>query len=96
MTKGCWYHQRCQWHSTGNDFVTRGFLKRGIPTGMVGQVYVKATGKINVGDLLTTSNTPGHAMTAKNKRKSPGAVIGKAMSGQDGGEGFVLVLVNLQ
>jgi len=65
-----------------------------------GRVYVKcdaSTGAIEPGDLLTTSDTPGHAMKATDSDKSHGAVIGKAMGRLDAGErGLVLVLVNLQ
>jgi len=35
-------------------------------------------------------------MRASNKKKSRGAVIGKAMTELVDGEGFILVLVNLQ
>jgi hypothetical protein len=34
---------------------------------------------IDVGDMLTTSPTPGHAMTAKDPARAFGAVIGKAL-----------------
>jgi hypothetical protein len=66
---------------------------------MVGRVYVRCTtenGPIVPGDRLTTSNLRGHAMKATEAGGSPGAVIGKAMSGLDEGTGLVLVLVNLQ
>lgn len=64
-----------------------------------GRVYVHATasnGAIAPGDLLTTSDVPGHAMKATDPSRSHGTVIGKAMSRLEAGEGFVLVLVNLQ
>ncbi len=65
-----------------------------------GRVYVKcdaSTGSIEPGDLLTTSDTPGHAMKATDRARSHGAVIGKAMERLDAGErGLILVLVNLQ
>jgi hypothetical protein len=55
-----------------------------------------STTAIEVGDLLTTSDTPGHAMTATDVARSHGAVIGKAMTALPRGEtGLVLVLVNL-
>jgi len=66
---------------------------------LTGRVYVLAStenGAIKPGDLLTTSSIPGHAMKATNSVKSNGAIIGKSMSELDSGEGFVLVLVNLQ
>ena len=64
-----------------------------------GRVYVLADaayGSITPGTLLTTSSTPGHAMRASDASRSPGAVIGKAMSSLDSGRGLVLCLVNLQ
>ncbi len=66
------------------------------PLTMVGRVYVKATGIIQVGDMLTTSHLPGHAMAVSDFSKAHGTVIGKAMSANESGEGMVLVLVNLQ
>jgi hypothetical protein len=64
-----------------------------------GRTYVTCNttgGSIKIGDLLTSSDIAGQAMKAKSKRKSRGAIIGKAMSNLDRGEGYVLVLVNLQ
>jgi hypothetical protein len=65
-----------------------------------GRVYVRCdatNGAIEPGDLLTTSDTPGHAMKASDNNRAHGAVIGKAMESLKAGErGLVLVLVNLQ
>ncbi|MBS0197304.1 MAG: collagen-like protein [Planctomycetes bacterium] len=69
------------------------------PIAMTGRVYVKCTasnGKVQPGDLLTTSDIAGRAMRASDRTLAPGATIGKAMSSLDSGEGLVLVLVNLQ
>ena len=66
---------------------------------LTGKVYALATalnGAIKPGDLLTTSDVPGHAMKAIDRERWSGAVIGKAMSALAEGEGLVLVLVNLQ
>jgi hypothetical protein len=52
-------------------------------------------GAIAPGDLLTSSDTPGHAMKASDHERSHGCVIGKAMTGLEEGRGLVLVLVNL-
>ena len=46
--------------------------------------------------MLTTSDTPGHAMKAVDKARRDGAVIGKAMSSLKSGKGLVLVLVSLK
>lgn len=64
-----------------------------------GRVYVHcdaSTGAIQPGDMLTTSDTPGYAMKAVDRERSPGAVIGKAMTSLESGRGMVLVLVSLQ
>ncbi|MGI9015096.1 MAG: hypothetical protein ACR2GY_12740 [Phycisphaerales bacterium] len=70
------------------------------PVALSGRVYclVDATDcAIEVGDMLTTSSTPGHAMKADDLTLAQGAIIGKAMSTLKKGEtGLVLVLVNLQ
>jgi hypothetical protein len=55
-----------------------------------------SVGAIEPGDLLTTSDVPGHAMKASDLSRAGGAVIGKAMTGLKDGRGMVLVLVNLQ
>src|SRR5262249_42370194 len=54
------------------------------PVALTGRVYVWAdasNGPITPGDLLTTSNVPGHAMKVTDYSKAPGATIGKAMTG---------------
>jgi hypothetical protein len=69
------------------------------PVALSGRVYCwadAATGGIEPGDLLTTSDTPGHAMKATDPLRSHGTIIGKAMTSLDEGTGLVLVLVNLQ
>ncbi len=66
---------------------------------IAGRVYVKATaqnGSIKAGDLLTSSDKSGYAMKSTNRRKERGAIVGKALTSLDKGEGFVLVLVGLQ
>ena len=76
-----------------------GVLDGEVDIAMTGRVYARATtenGPIRPGDLLTTSNQPGHAMKATDRTKSHGTIIGKAMTPLEDGEGLVLVLVNLQ
>src|SRR5438093_1905562 len=66
---------------------------------MTGRVYCKAvatSSPIEPGDLLTTSDIPGHAMKALDRRSSHGAIVGKAMTALKEDKGLVLVLVNLQ
>lgn len=69
------------------------------PVALSGRVYVWAdasNGAIVPGDLLTTSNTPGHAMKAADLEQAQGAILGKAMTELTEGTGLVLVLVSLQ
>ena len=69
------------------------------PVALSGRVYVWAdasNGAIMPGDLLTTSNRPGHAMKVTDHGKAQGAILGKAMTSLDTGRGLVLVLVTLQ
>jgi len=69
------------------------------PVALSGRVYCLAdasSGAIQPGDLLTTSDTPGHAMKVTDHQKAQGAVIGKAMTALADGQGLVLVLVSLQ
>lgn len=64
-----------------------------------GRVYALATdenGPIRPGDLVTTSSRAGRAMRASDPMLRAGAVVGKAMSALDRGEGMVLVLVDMQ
>jgi len=76
-----------------------GVLGSGQDVALSGRVYVladAANGAIKPGDLLTTSNTPGHAMKVSDHTQSQGAILGKAMSALKEGQGMVLVLVTLQ
>jgi hypothetical protein len=76
-----------------------GIMEGNQDVALSGRVYVLATaenGAIKPGDRLTTSNIAGHAMKATDINQWDGAVIGKAMSSLENGDGLVLVLVNLQ
>jgi hypothetical protein len=69
------------------------------PVALTGRVYCWADashGSIEPGDLLTTADTPGHAMKVADYTKAQGAILGKAMSSLEDGRGLVLVLVTLQ
>ena len=66
------------------------------PVALSGRVGVRCDAPIGVGDLLTTSSTPGHAMRVGDHTRAQGAIIGKAMTSLDEGSGLVLVLVSLQ
>ncbi|MFF6773622.1 hypothetical protein ACFY8W_08660 [Streptomyces sp. NPDC012637] len=69
------------------------------PIAMVGKAYchVDASyGAIEVGDLLTSSPTPGHAMKATDASRTLGAVVGKALAPMADGTGLLPVVVTLQ
>ncbi len=70
-----------------------------VPVALLGKVYCKVDadyGAIAMGDPLTTSQTPGHAMRAGDATKSFGAVLGKALRSLGAGRGIIPVLVTLQ
>jgi len=70
-----------------------------MPIALVGKVYCKVDAQcspIEVGDLLTTSPTPGHAMKADDPFKAFGAVIGKALRPLSEGQELIPILVALQ
>jgi hypothetical protein len=66
---------------------------------LLGKVYCKVDSQyssIEVGDLLTTSPTPGFAMKASEPGKAFGAVIGKALRPMNMGQGLIPILIALQ
>jgi len=70
-----------------------------IPLALSGRVYCKVDAQfssVEVGSLLTTSSTPGHAMKATDRDRAFGAVIGKALAGLESGRGLIPILVALQ
>ena len=85
--------------NSGLSLHQEGVLEGGQNVALSGRVYVLADASnspIKPGDLLTTSDTPGHAMKVTNQIKAQGAILGKAMSSLKEGKGMVLVLVTLQ
>jgi hypothetical protein len=69
------------------------------PIALLGKVFCKVDARaeaVEVGDLLTTSDTPGHAMKASDSAKSFGSVIGKALRPLARGQGLIPVLIALQ
>ena len=70
-----------------------------VPVSMVGRVYCKADagpGPIGAGDLLTTSDTPGHAMRVADPAAAAGTILGKALAPLDRGRGLIPVVLTLQ
>jgi hypothetical protein len=69
------------------------------PIALLGKVFCKVDAgyaPIEVGDLLTTSDTPGYAMKAADPLKAFGAVIGKALRPLQEGQGLIPILIALQ
>jgi hypothetical protein len=69
-----------------------------LPLALSGKVFCKVDAQyspIGVGDLLTTSPTPGHAMKATDPLKAFGAVIGKALRPLVEGQGLIPILIAL-
>ena len=70
-----------------------------VPVALLGKVYCDVDADadpIEVGDPLTTSSRPGHAMKASDPAKAFGAVLGKALRSLDNGQGQLPILVALQ
>jgi hypothetical protein len=69
------------------------------PIALLGKVYCKvdaSVAPVKVGDLLTTSPTPGHAMKATDRDQAFGAVISKALRPLREGCGLIPILITLQ
>ena len=70
-----------------------------MPIALMGKVYCKVDasyGAIEVGDLLTTSSTPGYAMRVNDPFKALGTIIGKALRSLEEGQGLIPILIALQ
>jgi hypothetical protein len=70
-----------------------------VPIALSGKVYCRVDaqyGAIEVGDLLTTSATHGHAMKALDPQRAFGAVLGKALRPLHQGQSLIPILVALQ
>ena len=65
----------------------------GVAVALCGRVPCKVSGPVAKGDLLISSNVPGHAKSDNNA--GPGRIIGKAIGSSEGGEAVIEVLVNL-
>jgi hypothetical protein len=69
------------------------------PVALLGKAFCKVDaryGSIEVGDLLSTSDTPGHAMKATDPLKAFGSVVGKALRPLREGQGLIPILIALQ
>jgi hypothetical protein len=69
------------------------------PIALLGKVFCKVDAgpaPVEVGDLLTTSDTLGHAMKACDAAKAFGSVIGKALRPLSKGQELIPILIALQ
>jgi len=76
----------------------QGAAEIGVPLALTGKVHCKADAEgapIEVGDLLTTSGTEGHAMKASDAGRTLGSILGKALAPLAEGRGLIPVLVAL-
>jgi len=67
-----------------------------VPVALMGKAFVWVDADrspVRVGDMLTTSSTPGHAMAVTDTSRAFGAVIGKALTPLKSGRGLVKVFV---
>jgi hypothetical protein len=66
---------------------------------LAGKVWCRVDARyapVEVGDLLTTSPTPGYAMKATDPLRAFGSVVGKALRALDGKQGLIPIVVALQ
>jgi hypothetical protein len=73
------------------DMLKRRLKQAGLPAH-----YSPHPFRATMGDLLTTSSTPGHAMKAADALKAFGSIIGKALRPFKQGQGLIPILVALQ
>lgn len=69
------------------------------PIALMGKTFVKVTdegGPIRVGDMLTSSSTPGTAMRAGKDARAFGSVIGKAFAAHTEGTDLIPMIIVLQ
>lgn len=70
-----------------------------LPIGLMGKVFCKvdaSAAPVEVGDLLTSAGTKGHAMKATDPTRAFGAVVGKALAPLATGRGVIPILICLQ
>jgi hypothetical protein len=93
------HYQRHWINRSGIQMQQQGLLEGWENLGLTGRSHGQAdtsNGRIQPGDLITTSSAPGRAMCVSDHAKAEGAIIGKAMTALNEGQGMVLVLVTLQ
>jgi hypothetical protein len=78
---------------------TGGTGKSRASVSLIGKAFCKVDadfGAIEVGDLLTSSHTSGHAMKAADPSRAFGAIVGKALRPLASGRGMIPILIALQ
>lgn len=76
----------------------QGRAEVGVPLALSGKVYCKVdagAAPVEVGDLLTTSSSTGHARKVADAARAFGAIIGKALAPLPEGRGTIPILVSL-
>lgn len=81
--------------STNPAYLMNSVLVDGVAIALKGRVPCKVKGPIQRGDILVSSNIPGHAEARRyGNRTNPFAVIGKALQDFDGETGVIEVMVH--
>jgi hypothetical protein len=80
--------------STDPAYLMNSGLEGGVAIALKGRVPVKVTGSISKGDILVSSNIPGHAEARRYGHKTnPWAVIGQALQDFNGEAGLIEMFV---
>jgi len=90
------YDSRVVGIASGDPAFILGIEEDEAPVALCGRVPCNVDADISpiaIGDLLTTSATPGHAQKVLDRDEAVGAIIGKAMEPMEAGKGRILVLV---
>jgi hypothetical protein len=92
----CAYDSRVIGIVSGDPAFVLGIEEEEVPVALCGRVPCNVDADVSpiaVGDLLTTSATPGHAQKVLDREQADGTIIGKAMEPLEAGKGRILVLV---
>ena len=79
--------------STDPAYLMNSMLDESAPLVLAGRAPCKVIGPITKGDILTTSDTPGHATKLDNKDWQPGVTVGRALESCGDGEHIIEIVV---
>jgi hypothetical protein len=79
--------------STNPAYLMNSELEDSLPLVLAGRVPCRVIGPISKGDVLTSSNVPGHATKLNPQDYQPGVVLGKALTSCDAGEHIIEIVV---